>query len=399
MARKEILRSRLAKTIRRPHIPDAVWEALSADGYIRDATDADGYQGLVEAAKRFLNVFQAGASQHRQPRARTSKGTESNTNLAERERARAFSEYLAFLADAHPMIRSFRNRFLQGRTLDSDEALRLLVSPASQILSFDEFTSLGIPLLGHHARFSLIDYDPDTFDCIVEVIVGWPGGLHEATRRCRSENPTRALKVGQEPEYWPNADTVTYTSGSGIGGSTHVWAGSVLDDLRRLAKDVVRKFQAWSEDQSAWFVLTGTAPVVSPLQVSNTVIKSTDYVQGVITLEVEPWVSAQSVLKAYRTVRRRILGGQHRELSNRNVSVLTFVVQEKRKGRKITWRVLMEDWNRLRPDWRYANLRHFVQAYQRAEQKIAAETFHVPGGTQTPPLRGTYRIVQRDEQY
>jgi len=392
--RLEETRSKLAKLLRKSTIPDVIWDDLFLDGYVTDATDADGFSDLVVVAKRRLKIWEDGVAQSQRTLSRKPLRESIRTERrSEVERALAFSEYLAFLADTDPSIRRFRNRVLDRHLLNSAEAKALLNSPAARILPFAEFLALGIPLIGHQAQFGDSDYDWVTSEIMIQVILDSSEGQITETRHILCDHPTRVIEDGDEPDYWPNADIVWYSDAPGFEAGRSVLPESVLDELRLVAKSVVLKFPGWSEGAATWFVLTGIFPVILPIQVNNTVIRATEYTQGLVTLIVEPWVSGQSVLKAYRRAQKDILGGQQRELSGRNIAVFRFVTAEYRMHRNPSWQALMSAWNHAHQSWRYHDLRHFVQAYHRAEKKIAAGTFHLISDGQGTSARGVYRMT------
>jgi hypothetical protein len=388
------MRSQLAKRLRKSTVPDIIWDDLVDDGYVTDATDADDFSGLVDAAKRRLKIWEDGIAQSRRTTPlEPQKQSKRIERRSEVERALAFSEYLAFLADTDPNIRRFRNGVLGRRLLNSAEAKKLLNSPAARILPFSKFLDLGIPLIGHESQFGESDVDWLRSEFMIQVILDSSEGQFTETRHILYGNLTRVVGDGDDPDYWPNADLVKYCDTSGVEAGRLVLPESVLDDLRTVAKSVVGKLQGWSEGAATWFVLTGISPIVFPLQVNNTVIRATDYTQGLVTLMVEPWVSGQSVLKAYRRAQKDIIGGQQRELSGRNIAVFRFVIAEKRMKKNLSWQSLMESWNHMHQQWRYDDLRHFAQGYHRAEKKITSGTYHPYSDQHGPSERGVYRMT------
>lgn len=152
---------------------------------------------------------------------------------------------------------------------------------------------------------------------MIQVILDSSEGQITQTRHILCGNPTRVVADEDEPDYWPNTDFVRYSDASGVEAGSLVLPESVLDELRLVAESVVVKFPGWSEGAATWFVLTGSSQVIYPIRVNTTVIPAIDYTQGLVTWNVEPWASGQSVLKAYRRAQKDIIGGQQRELSGR----------------------------------------------------------------------------------
>jgi hypothetical protein len=142
----------------------------------------------------------------------------------------------------------------------------------------------------------------------------------------------------------------------------------ILKKLFRLA-DKLAKTYRWREGEAVWFVLTGSAPQVRPLQVTTSVSESTlDYHPDTarITLTADAWVNAEEVEQVFREVQRQILGGDARPLSERTLVAVTFVARRMREYPKEPWSKRWEAWNKTCPkEWRYSNYRGFRQVFER----------------------------------
>jgi hypothetical protein len=168
---------------------------------------------------------------------------------------------------------------------------------------------------------------------------------------------------------------------------TTISPGSVLDDLR-LASIELEKYVApdWDAGQAAWFILTGKPPVPFALfgEAGAATFQGKDgdlYWKGTITLEVEPWVPAETVAKAYRDLQLGVLEENPRSVGPRNLEVFTFVLRSRRErlvsaqveGRiphKLLWRELMQEWNKANPQEAYTEYKIFNRDYYRAARKI-----------------------------
>lgn len=168
---------------------------------------------------------------------------------------------------------------------------------------------------------------------------------------------------------------------------TTIYPGSVLDELR-LASIELEKYVAprWDAGQAAWFILTGKPPIPFALigEAGATTFKGEDgefYQKGTITLEVEPWVPAETVAKAYRDLQLGVLEENPRSVGPRNLEVFTFVLRSRRErlvsaqveGRvphKLLWRELMLEWNNANPQKAYTEYKIFNRDYHRAARKI-----------------------------
>lgn len=102
--RLEETRSKLSKLMRKSTIPDVIWDDLVLDGYVTDTTDANGFSDLVVVATRRLKIWEAGVAQSQRTLSREPLRETMTERRSEVERALAFSEYLAFLADTDPKL-------------------------------------------------------------------------------------------------------------------------------------------------------------------------------------------------------------------------------------------------------------------------------------------------------
>lgn len=101
-----------------------------------------------------------------------------------------------------------------------------------------------------------------------------------------------------------------------------VWEGSPLEKLRRVSEKLAKRY-LWQSAQATMFVLTGNIPARPPLRVSyewkaaGVGGKALKASQGMVTLEVAPWMSAKTVDRAYRTAQKRILRRHNRSIKRR----------------------------------------------------------------------------------
>ena len=135
-----------------------------------------------------------------------------------------------------------------------------------------------------------------------------------------------------------------------------------------------------------WFLLTGQGPRVWPLrfqvepQMTQPAMRALvepgrHYMRTVVTLEVEPWVDAKSVARAYRAIQQRLSRGRDkRRIGERNLHVFAFVVQHvDPRGERPSYAELTTRWNALAgiPDeWRYPNPRRFHRDFGRARDAL-----------------------------
>lgn len=280
----------------------------------------------------------------------------------EAARARAVSVFLAAQADDDPAVQAAR-RVVTGTsdaTLPQEQAWALLASPAVRYLPKRAFLQHDIPLVGHRAEV-LGDTANDHVarsNQGVSLCITWPQG-----QRVEVVRPPDVSRSG-----WDNWLTSVEVPDP-AGGSSRVIArrGSVLDQLGRWSRELARRYP-WRPEQSLWFLLTGEPPEVMPLVV--TVTPYHDQTPPRIRIEADPWVSSETILRTYREVQHRLLGGRSRPTGDRLVTLLAFVATHRLRQERATWRALLPVWNADHPEWAYGDVRNFAAEARRAEMLL-----------------------------
>jgi hypothetical protein len=163
------------------------------------------------------------------------------------------------------------------------------------------------------------------------------------------------------------------------------WPGSLLDELRQLGVELEERYH-WPKGAGPWFVLTGDIPPVNPFTTGGKLTHA-DHTYCTITLQIEPWVSADTVLKAYRAIQRDFLGRDNRPLSQRTLAQLRFVMARSTDdGQLPPWRTLVDEWNAAhcheRTEWIYRDcdgepdIRRFARDFRRAYQAVVHPRYH-----------------------
>jgi len=113
-------------------------------------------------------------------------------------------------------------------------------------------------------------------------------------------------------------------------------------------------------------VLTGKGPLLWPIRVSQRTERFASHSRSTLTIQVEPWVSAASVTRAYRELQRESTDGDNRPLALRTLTLLQFLLRWFiGKKRDPTWEEVTRKWNRAHPTWSYADFRAVRLAYFR----------------------------------
>ena len=302
----------------------------------------------------------------------TREVAEAGLRPDEEVRAAAVSMALAKDADTTEVVHDLRNTVLLGRVLTPEEARALLASPAAAVLGAADFLERGIPLVGHASHVLGSSFENGTLD--VELAVT-PGGTIRAELRGLGEAP--------------GLPAIEYESARAEIVRAPLWPASVLDMLRLGGAWLAERYP-WRERDGVWFLLTNRPPTVWPLRyrvepqltepaMHALVEPRRHYMRAVVTLEIEPWVDAKTVTRAYRAIQQRLARGRDkRKLEDRNLHVFAFVVgQIDRRGRRPPFPELMERWNArdLPEGWRYADPRRFNRDFNRARDALLSNRY------------------------
>lgn len=301
----------------------------------------------------------------------------------ERDRAAAFSEYLALaVAVENHAVQRFRRRILGGILLAPEQAHDLVESPAAERFPITWFKRFRVPVVGHSATFDPLaeGFDEEGPYRLARMRVNPPG----ITRLIRY----RPLFV--EYSRLEDIPTLVLPHRSGAPNVPRlVSRGSVLDELREVSEELSALCPPWEEAQAAWFTLTDEVPSVSALTGKVNVTKNSVANYGKISLSVEPWISADSVRQAYQDMQKAVLRRKNRPIFERNLAVFRFVVAELRSllprdqmwrlhSMEVpSWRALCARWNReVRQEWRYEDVRHFRRAFVRGMSSIVRANYN-----------------------
>ena len=161
-----------------------------------------------------------------------------------------------------------------------------------------------------------------------------------------------------------------------IAHEIHVWAGTPLDGLRLLADELARSYP-WQPAQAAPFVLEGLIPLATPFMLRMPQSRHDGRpARARLILEVDLWMPASEVMRAYRDAQRRVLPGHNRPVSRRSIDVVNFVVQH----RRATWPVRLERWNSDHPRRRFKDYRTLRTAFERAKRELLAPDYRIYAG-------------------
>jgi hypothetical protein len=173
------------------------------------------------------------------------------------------------------------------------------------------------------------------------------------------------------------------------------WPGSVyarLDDVASTLAGVMGwQGDGWQGGEAAFFILTNYFPRPEPLRMR---VEHRTFgpapIRATLTIEVEPWVSVETLTRAYLEARAQL--GVHQSRQGRShrkdqppaalrLFTLWAFVEERttyrqetdRRGftvyvpkRRHTWATLCDEWNEHHPEHRYERWQKFSSDYTRA---------------------------------
>lgn len=394
-----------------PAIVDLLWNGIPQE----DKDDAlrspkVGLEDLVADAEERL-----GRKQSRPKPVGRSQRVEFTPWLRpeEAERRATLEEYLAYAAGFDPDLRRFREKVLGGHLITPEQTRDLILSPAARFFDLSLFDNWGIPIVGHTA--SLEDYRRERTE-------GWgfhhratvsvhPPGITETVLRFSVEPPSSMGSAGAASEV--ELQRLAFVGEDGYVHEFTVWRRSLLDELRGWSEKLAKRY-CWHPAQATMFVLTGEIPACPSLKTWYEPKRSMGGIhasifQGVVTLEIAPWMSAKTVHRAYRDIQRRVLRGDNRPIKEKNLRLLRFVMERLEPAglleegeppkdaedwmiepelvaygcyeKKPKGRDLVREWDEQYPDWAYhGDTRRFWRDYQHTRRRIAYPV------TRRPPL-------------
>jgi hypothetical protein len=361
--------AQLARALRVQEIPEPIRDELlreyKADIDVAIGTgDPEDLELLVKKARGFYRVYLSPRNRKGKPNKETldetSQETTPEVGQYESLRAVVLSEYLAKIASTDPTVDQFRNDILGGELLTPEPARAFLSSPATRYLGRGIWRTNGIP--AKHTATLLDENYGHTED----------GPFHWVQVRTDPLGETHAVFIPNPQSY----DHLTYLAENGRPERVTFWRGSVLGDLHKLCKELV-KAHPWDIDEATWFVLTGEMPLVRPIRAKTTSSFVPDgRAYNSISLVIQPWVSPETVEVAYRQLQKRVIGGDYGRISDKNLNLLRFVAgQVDDAGNLPKGEVLVKAWDKKwkneRPEWCYgADTRRFWRDFRSVQESV-----------------------------
>jgi hypothetical protein len=295
-----------------------------------------GLKDLVETSNRQLPALRLVSGRSTAKRSGRQEKAEFTPLLRpeEAERARAFEEYLGYAANFDQDLHRFRNMVLDNRLLTAEQARAFVQSPAARFFGDHRFEFGGgnIPLTDHHATLESYEREREGQKVWHRATVSVnPPGFTETAEKWTQE-PLRKVIRGPGNMDGGDGKPLPFVNAEDRVQTLWVWKWSPLEKLRRVSEKLAERY-LWQGAQATMFVLTGEIPARLPLRVSyerkgaGVGSKAVKVSQGVVTLEVAPWVSAKTVHRAFRVAQSRILGRDNRHIKEKNLKLFRFVTE------------------------------------------------------------------------
>gem|GEM_PF-2894200 len=222
----------------------------------------------------------------------------------------------------------FREHYLDGKTLSPKEAFDILRSPAAAYIDVTILKRLGLPAIGHISQITKqVEQDPRTH---LDIEVVWHGQAHQLWVEF---HPSTLLRL-------------EYPTEDGLIDVLHVRETAFLGELQRISTEASRTF-LWNEAQATWFVLTGEPPTIPAIDARLEGGWNIGWAQLRIVLTIQPWVSAKSLMRIYRSLQYQLLGRTNRNPKIENLELMDFAAQRRHEG--LPWRKIQAEWNKGRP--------------------------------------------------
>jgi hypothetical protein len=401
--REDRLRGRLASAL---HLPEglsvALWRTLKChyqptiDLAISDEEGED-FKDLLGAARILRDYHREEVAEERnreEPHRQVPLPTQAipvgelPTTPIEKQRTELFSAYLARRARQREEVKRFRREAMGGMIASLEETSHLLASPAICLLPSRAFPELGIPVVGHRATAELLPADrealgglpgesrkrpwnPDmpnwpSFSPVDRpagmLAVEWDGGSYKGIVR-------RADCTGPED---PGNLTSLPAGGAGIFKQTlRAWPGSFVAELASLCRSLEKSYP-WRVEDAVWFVLMDYPPPASGAACEVHWSREEDYNSCRITLELQPWITADSARRIYARVQGRLLGGSNHRFLGKTLALFDFWERNRGRRKELGWEGLMKLWNgECPPEWIHTYSGNFRRAVVNAERDIA----------------------------
>lgn len=332
---EEALRTHLQRRLA-GRFTEGLWSYLREQGFVEDAILVGGDRGHEDLEREARRILEAAARPTERGEGEASRPEGPTPG---QERAWAVSQLVAVRAHKDPEVVTFRREYLGDRLVEWSK--------------FETWVR------------TQVDGDAvETLDltCAIEaerLVDDGNGGWvisPPLARIPRGEVSIRYLSYVVPENTWVRR--------------VRIAADSALDKLRVLAETLARAY-AWTPAQAATFVVTGVTPQVSVIRVTGLGIK---FRRGVshawarrFVFNIDPAVSPQEVLRAYKEARRKEGLSRLRPVDAKKSRLAAFAGVEHADK---TWAERWQLWNRKFPEWTYSQQSNFRRDALKAQNRL-----------------------------
>jgi hypothetical protein len=242
--------------------------------------------------------------------------------------------------------------------ITEDQAGEFIDSPAVQYLSLSQFRKEEIPLVGHTARITSQQETVEGKRVRREYhfAIEWRGG--SANTWVRHDLGPAFVNVRVPLHLWRFPE------------KRALWS-SALADLQKVGSTLAKHY-LWDEGEANWFVLTGVPPSTPCFRIDQQGGLRNDHVQHRLVLSIQPWVSAKTVMRAYRKLQKDILRRENRQPRLDRLELMEFTAERRQAG--MPWRDVMIEWNRTHRRWSYGKdgVRNFQRDFEEIYHLVVA---------------------------
>ena len=325
----EAIRAKLAKLL--GHAPvRRVWQYLVSSGVVVDVQR--GIMDIYDLEERYLEAKEL-------PSRLLGAPPKPRDSGLRRIRLQILSDLMAEDAASDPAVISFKKRHLSNELIKQDEVGTWLSN--NLVDDGEPTTYLKVPLPNRH---KLTWYGPDAY---VE--------------------PPLTLSVTTPATGWSMEFVHYQLPGDEGERSLPVRRGGVLDTLRMLSESLSGRY-AWQKAQATVFVLTGNPPLLSSLR-GGANLRPSQPISSRITMEIDPTLIPEEVVKGYKKLRDRWIKGRYRSMSEKHLRLAEFY----RGGKDVSWSTRMTQWNEKQKAWRYREPQNFARDCKSAWKRLMGD--------------------------
>jgi hypothetical protein len=345
------------------------WERFEGSGgfedYCREDLDWGDFKGLAEDELEYQRKMIDAIAVQPLPRARIRRQEPIEIELEDRERefTDTLAAYLRDDAVLLPVVRQFRNKMLEDGLLSPEEPEQVREFLQDELASYLDYISLDPTYRPEELT------DAEDFKDLIGGVADPFGELSLLFPLHNNPQNREAMELAR------GAVNFRYPYLEGI-------MEFIRDDdrsLRDLSRWLTTRYP-WEQKDAAWFVLTNAPPDVLSLAFSR------DPTCHTFTLTFAPWVSEDTILRAYRSAYK----GDAKLSTEKSLAVLRFVDEQTPPEEKPQWARLTKLWNEQHPEKTYeersGGLRKSYEGAKRfMKEMISLSTEEAEEGDQSLP--------------